>query len=130
MQELIPSPRIPPAASFLSTCRQILCSSQTTERIGRDAKNVFERARKMERIAEPEILGNLFDQGPRLLQALGGKVHLEAHQKLVGALVIVALEQPAEIRTVQVTFLRDLAQGFQPLIVLLDVLPGLLISRE
>jgi hypothetical protein len=69
----------------------------------------------MELVAETGAFGNLLDQRAGLLKPFGGEVHFQAHQKLVWALVVVTLEQPAQIGGVHVAFLRDLPERLEPL---------------
>ena len=84
----------------------------------------------MEGIAEADPFGNLFHEGARLAEPFGGEVHFEAEEKLVGALVIVPLEQPAQIGAVNVALLRDLLERFEPLKMLLNMLLALLVGGE
>ena len=81
------------------------------ERVRRQAEHGLERAREMERVAEAGLLGHLFDQRAGLLQPLGGQVHFQSQQILIGALVVVPPEQPAEIGAVDVAFGGDLLAG-------------------
>ena len=76
----------------------------------------------MERIGETHLLGHLFDHGPGYPQALGGVVHFQAHEILVGTLVVVALKQAAEVNAVDMALPGNLRQGFQLQKMRLDVL--------
>jgi hypothetical protein len=104
--------------------------TQPAENIGRNSKHTFEGAGEVELVAETGALGNLFDQRVGLLKPLGGKVHFEAQQKLVWALMVIALKQPAQIGGVHVAVLRNLTQRLEPLKMGLNVLPALLVSGE
>ena len=84
----------------------------------------------MELVAKTSAFGNLFDQRAGLLKPFGGEVHFQAQQKLVWALVMMALEQTAKVGGVRMAFLRNLAQRFQPREMGFNVLPALLVGGE
>ena len=84
----------------------------------------------MELVAEAGALGDLLDQRAGLLKPFGGELHLQVHQKLVWALMVIALKQPAQIGGVHVAVLRNLTQRLEPLKMGLNVLPALLVSGE
>ena len=84
----------------------------------------------MELVAETGAFGNLLDQRAGLLEPTGGKVHFQAHQELVWALVIVTLKQPAQIGGIHVAFLRNLRQCLEPLEISFDVLAAMVVGCE
>ena len=84
----------------------------------------------MEGVGETDLFGNLFDQRASLPERVGGQIHFQVMQVLVGALMVVTLEQTAKISLVHMTFSRDLLQGFEPLAVLLNVLTTMLVGAE
>ena len=67
----------------------------------------------MKLVAETGAFGNLLDQRAGLLKPSGGEVHLQVHQKLVWALTVVALKQPAQVGGVHMALLRYLAQRLE-----------------
>ena len=90
----------------------------------------MEHAGEVKGIAEPGLIGHLLDHHAGLLEALGGVVHFQAEQILIGGAVVESLEQAAEVGLVDVAFVGDLAQRLQPQGVLPDVLPASLKGRE
>ena len=84
----------------------------------------------MKLVAEAGAFGNLLDQRAGLPQPPGGEVHFQAHQKLVWALVVVALEQPAQVGGVHMAFLRNLPQRLEPMEMGFNMPPALLVGGE
>ncbi len=64
----------------------------------------------MEGIAEAHFLGDLLDWNSRRLKTVRGVVHSQSEQELIGAGMIEAAEQPAEIRGVDVAGPGNLIQ--------------------
>jgi hypothetical protein len=58
-------------------------STHFSERFRRDGEHGFEHARKMKRIREAEIGGDVFHQRAGVRQLVGGGVHFESQQKLI-----------------------------------------------
>ncbi len=56
------------------------------------AKHGAEHSRKMQRVLITNLLGDFFDEYAGSLKALGGMVHFEPEQVLVGRLMTIAAE--------------------------------------
>ena len=84
----------------------------------------------MKLVAETGAFGNLLDQRAGLLEPFGGEVHFQAHQKLVWALMVVALEQAAQVGGVHVALVRNLPQRPEPLEIFFDILAAMLVGCE
>ena len=78
----------------------------------------------MERIGEAQLGRHLLDEDIGVLQPLCREVHLQTHQVLIGGLMVVAAEEPAEVGRVDVALASNLGQAGQPREVGLDVLPA------
>lgn len=103
---------------------------QGAEGIGGEAEHGLEDAREMEGVGKAGFFGHLLDQHAGLLQARGGMVHFQAKQILIGGLLIVAPEEPAEIGVVGVAFGGDLGQGVKAEKMLLNVFAALLVGGK
>jgi hypothetical protein len=84
----------------------------------------------VKRVGKTEFGRDLLHQRGGILQSLGGKVHLQAQEELVGRLVVVAAEQTAEIGRVDVTLLGDLPERFQAGVLRLNVLAAALVGGK
>ncbi len=84
----------------------------------------------MERVGEARLLGDLLDHRARQLQLLGGVIYFQPQQQPVGRLMVVLLEQPAQVSHVQMTFARRLIQRMQPEKMLADKIPAVLVSGK
>ena len=104
--------------------------SQSSEGVRREAEYTLEDTREMERVAETDLVGHMFDQRAGLIEQFSGLIHFQTQQVLIRALVIITLEQAAQIGCVQVAFLCDLPQRLEPLKIFFDVLAAVLISCE
>jgi hypothetical protein len=76
----------------------------------------------VEGIAKPQLIGDLFDQRSRGLQPFGGPIHFQPQQQAIGRLVVIPLEEPAEISGIDVAFAGDFGERFQAQVIRLDVL--------
>jgi hypothetical protein len=81
-------------------------------------------------IDETDLLCDLFYHYIRTAKRFGGGGHLQSYQVLVGALVIIAPEQAAQISGTNATFLRHLVEAFQSQVMPLYMLVALLIGRK
>ena len=62
----------------------------------------------MKLVAKSGAFRYLLDQRIGLLQPFRRQIHFQTHQKLIWALMIVALEKPAEISRIQMAFASQL----------------------
>jgi len=84
----------------------------------------------VERVSKSGPDGGLFDHDAGFLQALGGKVHFQSKQELVWALMVVSLEESAQMGGIDVALLGNFFDAFEPKEVLLDVLAAFLVGGK
>jgi hypothetical protein len=94
-----------------------------------EAHHPFEDTGEVERIRKPEFGGDGLDGGARQ-QALGREIHSEALQGFVGAVVVEAAKETAEVGGVHVAFSGELSEGAQVHPTPLKEIPTPSISRE
>jgi hypothetical protein len=109
---------------------QAASSSQSSKGVGRQAEHALEHPREMELVAETHLLGHALDQRARLMEQFSRLIHFQAQQILIRALLIITLEQAAQVGGVQVTFPGDLPQCLEPLEIFFNMLAALLIGCE
>jgi hypothetical protein len=103
---------------------------QLDKAAGGNAKDAAEGAGELEGVAEVEISGDVFDEGARGLEALGGVAHFELDDVLPGALVVVTFEKAADVGRIDVALARDFGETGDVAVVGFDVAAALLIGVE
>jgi len=119
-----------PSSQKLRRDRRAARLAQAAEGVGGDAEDVFEGAGEVELIAEAGAFGDLLDQGAGFFEPLGGAVHFQTHQKSIWRLVVVALEQAAQVGGVEVAFGGDLFEVFEAREIFFDVATAILVAQE
>lgn len=84
----------------------------------------------MEWIGEAHFIGDLLDGDTGRLQAIGGVVHFQAKEELIGAGVIEAAEQAAEVGGIDVAGAGDLLEGLDFAGVIEDPAEAFLVRDE
>jgi len=89
------------------------CLSQLAECFGWQPQHRLKDTGKVGGIRKTHLFGHLLDHGPGFSQLFSGMVHFQTHEVLVRALVVVTLEQAAEVNPVNMALPGNLRQGFE-----------------